>query len=279
VRDNDAGLAGYLAAPAPHAFLVLDLDGLTARSKLAAAIKKNGVLLPCRKLFDNAPPWKPDRPEESQLVQWVRRRATAKKLRLDAKAALCLTELTGNSLGALDNELNKHVLRGADRGVTAEDVLTVCAPGNIRKVYALEEAVTRGDATAAFAALADALHWGVEYGRDGRVARRAVGVAPLVIGRFHRFLRNVWSSKRMLDDGQSVRDVAAAQGETRFPQRYEALAAYARRVPAEGLRRRFRALLEADRALKRSAQPPEALLTGIVAVFLGNQGRSRGQTP
>jgi DNA polymerase-3 subunit delta len=270
VRDNDAGLAGYLGAPAPHAFLVLDVEALLARSKLAAAVKKGGVLLDCRKLYENAPPWKPDRPEESELVHWLRQRAAAGNLRLDPRAALRLTELTGNSPGALDNELEKLRLHGTGRTITAEDVLTVCAPGHVRKVYALVDAVTRGDRAGAFSALADALQWGLERGPGGRVERRATGIAPMVIGQFHRFLRNVWSCKRMLADGHSVREVAAAQGETRFPRRYEAMVAYAQRAPFDALRRRFRALLEADRAFKRSAQPPEALLTGIVAVFLGN---------
>lgn len=93
-------LAPYAENPQPTTVLVLcykykKLDG---RKALGKAIKKNGVLLESKKLYDN------------QVVPWISNAIRESGYKASPKSLQMLSEFLGADLGKINNELNKLFL-------------------------------------------------------------------------------------------------------------------------------------------------------------------------
>ncbi|MBL7473582.1 DNA polymerase III subunit delta [Robertkochia sediminum] len=87
----------YAEQPQPTTVLVFAYKGKTLdkRKKVFKAVKKNGVILETKKLYEN------------QIPDWIRRVLKGSGYQIDPKAAEMLVEFLGNDLGRISNELDK----------------------------------------------------------------------------------------------------------------------------------------------------------------------------
>lgn len=93
-------LENYAEKPMASTILVLNYKYKTidARTKLAKAIKKNGVILTTKKIYDN------------QVPAWIEKYLKKHNFAITPQAAQILTAYLGNDLGKVANELNKLVI-------------------------------------------------------------------------------------------------------------------------------------------------------------------------
>ncbi|MAO08808.1 MAG: DNA polymerase III subunit delta [Alteromonas sp.] len=90
-------LVSYVENPQPTTVLVIcyKYKKLDARKKLSKAVKKHGVLMESKKLYEN------------QVPDWIRRVMVGRGYTITPKAAQMLTEFLGNDLSKVNNELEK----------------------------------------------------------------------------------------------------------------------------------------------------------------------------
>jgi DNA polymerase-3 subunit delta len=97
-------LGNYAEKPMASTLLVLNYKykNLDARTRLAKAIKKNGVILTTKKIYD------------SQVPAWIEKYLKKHNFNITPQAAQILTAYLGNDLGKVANELNKLVIAVKD---------------------------------------------------------------------------------------------------------------------------------------------------------------------
>lgn len=117
-EDSPVALAMMAHARATEVAGCLVLAGSSLRADHAvvkALRKAGGMLLPCRKLWDTPPPWRPGSDlRESELAQWVVERAGHLRVRLGAEQAVRLVLALGNDLAALEAQLERIRLGGPE---------------------------------------------------------------------------------------------------------------------------------------------------------------------
>ena len=106
-------LGNYAEKPLASTLLVLNFKykTLDARTKLAKAIKKNGVILTTKKIYEN------------QIPAWIEKYLRKHEFTIAPQAAQILTAYLGNDLGKVANELNKLVIAVKDTNkITPEHI-------------------------------------------------------------------------------------------------------------------------------------------------------------
>ncbi|MFD1063740.1 DNA polymerase III subunit delta [Winogradskyella litorisediminis] len=90
-------LADYVNNPQPTTVLVINYKykKIDKRKALYKALKKNGIVLESKKLYDN------------QVPDWIRRVLAGQGYKITPKAAQMLVEFLGTDLSKIENELNK----------------------------------------------------------------------------------------------------------------------------------------------------------------------------
>ncbi|MDQ3035901.1 MAG: DNA polymerase III subunit delta [Myxococcota bacterium] len=236
IRDAEAipaaeleGLATYVAAPSPSTCVVLVAQKLDGRSKLAKAAKAAGAWIDCEPL------------KGVMLERFVAGEAKRRGHAIDAAAGGALLDAIGSDLAALDDaveRLSLYVGKGAPIDVAAVEA-------SIARIR-VDSIWTVVDAVAA---------------RRTKVALEAVGSLladrepPLkILAMVARQLRMVAKAKQALADGLRGAEMARFAGALPFKARD--LETAARKFDDESLRVAFRALAEADLALKGSKRPP-----------------------
>ncbi|SHJ28900.1 DNA polymerase III, delta subunit [Tangfeifania diversioriginum] len=93
-------LGNYAEKPMASTILVLNYKykNLDARTKLAKAIKKNGVILTTKKIYEN------------QVPAWIEKYLRKHNFTIEPQAAQILTAYLGTDLSKVANELNKLVI-------------------------------------------------------------------------------------------------------------------------------------------------------------------------
>jgi DNA polymerase III delta subunit len=179
---------------------------LRADSKLCRAIvEAGGALVSCRKLWDSAPPWKPD-PTQAELVQWLLGRAREERVKLAPPQAVYLAAATGNDLAALDTQLEKLRHGG---GESLQELAGWEDGGTPWK--AADELVS-GDLARALAALESLFRAGFHSDRDGKRERDPAALANILLGSLRPKLRQLLAGSRALAAGLPPDAAAAAAG-------------------------------------------------------------------
>lgn len=208
VSQNRSGLEKYVAHPSKTSLLVLDVKSWPKNTKLAKATDRIGLNLECGELKGAA------------LVKWlIRTAAEVHQKQIDRDAAALIVQLAGDSLGLLQQELDKLAsLVGDAETITSEDVTRVVGGWRIETTWAMLDAVRDGDMSTAldcldklilagdapqkilggltftFRKLAEA----TEYARQTRDlpgALRSAGVFPAAIGPSERYLKRIGFDK------------------------------------------------------------------------------------
>lgn len=104
--DKQTLVINYLENPLPSTILVFGYKYKTVdkRTKFGKVIEKNSVFLNSKKLYDN------------QIPDWIRNYCNSKKVKIDDRAVMMLSENIGNNLQRLANEIEKLLLNVKDQG-------------------------------------------------------------------------------------------------------------------------------------------------------------------
>ncbi|MEZ6132052.1 MAG: DNA polymerase III subunit delta [Planctomycetaceae bacterium] len=208
VTAHRVGLEKYAAQPATSSLLILDVKKWPKNTKLFKAIERTGLNLDCGEIKGAA------------LTRWLMKTATEVHHKsLDQNTAALIIQLAGDSLGLLQQELNKLVaLVGDVDTITPEDVTRVVGGWRIETTWAMLDAIRdghvgraldyldkllmSGDApqkvlgglTFSFRKLADATELARQT-RDLPGALRTSGVFPAAIGPSEAYLRRIGFDK------------------------------------------------------------------------------------
>lgn len=134
MRDLDK-LEPYLANPVPSTIFVASHKGkaLDGRTKLAQTIKKKGVLLQFKKIYEN------------QLPQWTVSLVESKGFQIDNRALILLVNHVGNDLARIANEIDKLALNISGKTITPQDIETYIGISKEFNAYELQDALATKD--------------------------------------------------------------------------------------------------------------------------------------
>ena len=223
IRANMDALVFYLEHPSAGSVLAVVCEKLDARTRLAKLIGSVGQMVRCKKLY-------PD-----QVVGWVRARFREAGKTSDAGVAEMLVEELGEDLFALESEVRKlSDYVGQRKRIELKDVRSLVGHDHHWEVFALTDAVGRGDTKRALGVLVDLMS-------EGEAPERLVAQLAWQ-------LRRLWTARRLLDEGRSDAEVGR---EVRVHPRFlRGFMAQTARFSQAGLARLYRALAETDLALK-----------------------------
>ena len=222
VSANREALEKYFDAPPEAATLILIVSTWPSNTKLAKKLKKIGELVKCTS------------PEGRELIAWIRNAARQREKNIDSEAANLLAEWIGENLTALNSELDKLALFLGERdSISAGDVASVVTATASPEAFAVINAITAGNATAALKATTAALAVrGAEFALIGQIAwhvRRALRVAQAAAA------------------GQNILSAMQAGKVFYGKQEFQAMI---RRRPARKLQADMRKLIAADLGMK-----------------------------
>lgn len=134
VSAHRAGLEKYVAQPAKTSVLILDVKSWPKNTKLAKATAKCGLNIECSELKGAA------------LSKWLIRTAKRQHEKtIDSETAALVIQLAGDSLGLLQQELEKlAALVGDADTITQEDVVRVVGGWRIETTWAMLDAIRDG---------------------------------------------------------------------------------------------------------------------------------------
>ncbi len=123
------GWAEFLKTSWRGATLLLRLETIDLRTRVAKALDANGWIIQADKPFHRPPPWKPGAPPwENDLNRWIVARARAEGLAIDPPAAHFLQCRAGTSLGDLANVLERLRTVLGERGQVTRDAIEAHTP-------------------------------------------------------------------------------------------------------------------------------------------------------
>ena len=131
VKQNRAGLESYVANPSKKSIFVLAVKSFPKNTRLAKMVAKIGLTVECTELTGTA------------LNRYVNDAAVHRHGKeLTRNATQLLTELAGNNLGLLDQELAKLAAYVGDRnGIDVEDVRKMVGGWKAETTWAMINAV------------------------------------------------------------------------------------------------------------------------------------------
>lgn len=232
-------MADYINEAIDTTCLVLVAQKLDGRRKLASVAKKEKCIVDCKPL------------SARELPHWLIKQSESRGHPMHRDVAELLAELSGPELGVLDDAVERLGLYVGEHQPIDEAAVSACV-ARVRTVdtWTLVDAVQERDHARALGALRD-----VYDPRDRGLP---------VIGAIAWSLRQVLKF-RIAHDGGSSADAAAKAAGVYQPFRAKELAARAKRATTPELERMLDALATADRALKSSRRPADAILDDLVA--------------
>ncbi len=242
-----AELAAFLEHPPPSAcVLLLTEHEVPASNRLLAAVRKAGRVVSAR------------RPGPRELAAWLQAEAKARGKVLPPVLADFLVQRCQSERLLLRNELEKLCAYAGDRRELArEDVLAVVGKSREERVFDLVDAVLAGRAGQATDLLRDLLRQG----------ESPLGILALLARQY----RLIWQARRARNPGELARMLSLHP--------YAAEKAWRQaRVLGEGeLAAALQAILEAEKAIRKGALPPEvALELACVVLAVRRPGRAPG---
>lgn len=244
VKSHRAGLEKYVANPASGSLLILDVTTWQKSTKLYKAIQKVGINAECSELKGAA------------LSKWLVEQATSvHEKSMDKQTAALMIELTGNSLGLLQQELDKvAALVGDSREITLDDVTKVVGGWRVETTWVMLDAIRDGDVGAALNNLNKLI---------------LAGEAPLrILGGM------VFTFRKYADAAELARISRDLPGSLRkagvFPQAVPAAEKYLKRLGFAKASQILQMLVEADSGLKgRSRVDPRLQLEKLFVQLAG----------
>lgn len=195
----------------------------------------------------------------NEVASWLRERAEAQGVRIEAAAAGRLSELIGADLWALSGELDKLAQYAQGRAITADDVELLTTAAREEDVFALVDDAVTGRTPAALVRLR-------------RMLDRGSDTPVRIQGLIARQLRNLVRAAALLEEGAPRETIGEATGVTHpFPlgKLVDQASALGLAAAEDGLR----AVEASDHAVK-TGRFSDALALELLVTRLG-AGRSR----
>lgn len=235
-------LRHYVEAPSPTTCLVLVTSKADMRRKLFTLMKKNGVAIEFRELYD------------SQLPAWIEQRVRKRKGTITPEASKLLSAYVGSSLRDIENELEKLFLYlGGRTGITAEDIATVVGFTRDYNVFELQKAVGEKNLRRAAAILERILDAGERL--------------PVVISVLTSYFTTLWKLADLRRRGVQDRDLAA---EVRVnPYFLKEYLDVLRRYSNAEIERAFEYLVAADEKSKSTGSDPRQIMHLLLVQLTG----------
>ncbi len=224
--------------PASTACLVLTSLKPDFRLKFFRAVRENGVVLECRRLYEN------------ELPDWVARRMRALGKVPTPEACQLIPFYVGRSLRELQSEIEKvAIFAGEKNSVDADDVNSVVGLSRQFNIFELQKAVGLRN-----------------LARSVEITERMLmgGESPVgMIVMLTRYFQKLWVLQELVSGKIPEAQIPSRMGVHPFAFR-EYLAA-SKNYTGDELRECFAALLEADETLKSS--PLDERLTMTMLIF------------
>lgn len=237
---NDAAkeiVSSYIARPLHSTCLVLIAEKPDFRTKPFTDLKKTGTVFAFNPLYDNLVP------------AWIAARCKSLGREIDLEACRLLQAYVGNSLRAIQNELDKLFTYLGDRlHVTPEDIADVVGITRGFTVFDLQNAIGKKN-------LEDAL----------KIVKRMIetGETPqLIIIMLTRYFNLLWKVQSFLSQNMSESEILAS---TRIsPFYFKDYSAAVKKFTLLHIEYAFQLLLQADIQLKSTSPDPHHLLEMLV---------------
>ncbi|MEE8466275.1 MAG: DNA polymerase III subunit delta [Dehalococcoidia bacterium] len=188
-------------------------------------------------------------PNGEALARWVKSTAEAKGSSISPSAIRSMTDLVGNDLWTLDQELEKLTLYCSEREIQEADVSEMVSQVREASIFAAVDAMIDGRPGVALRLL----HQLKEDGRE----------APYIIGMVERQLRLLALARDSMDRGEPQSELKGRLG-TSSDFVVRKTAEQARRHSMPEIIRRYNRLLETDLAIKRGRLEPNLALELLV---------------
>jgi len=231
------GLIEYVNDPVPETVLLLTAEKIDARRKIFQLVKKNGLTIEFKKIYEN------------QLPSFVRDLAKSKKLTLTADALKLFCKRVGTNLAEAQGEMEKLIGYLGERDIADEaDVAAIVSDTRIESIFDLTDAMGQGDRSMALTLLDRLL---------------AEGQAPLMIlTMMARHFRQMWKISELVSQKVPQSELPRRVGAS--PYFLKGLMQQAKRFDQLQYRQVFNRFLEADLALKSSGSEPRIQLELLV---------------
>jgi DNA polymerase-3 subunit delta len=238
VSDYRGQLEKYLSSPSGTSSLILSVSSWAKNTRLYKMVEKIGEAIDCTG------------PDRKDAGRYLRELAAKRGKKIGPQAAELMLEWCGEDLGTLDNEIEKLSLYIGDRKeIAPDDVAALVAAAAGPRAFALTNAITAGDTSAALKALA------------GSLTRR--GEEFRVLGMIAWHLRRAMQVHQEIAKGagpaEACRSARIYGGQREFLQML-------RRRPRTRLRKDFRCALAADLDMKSGVEPVAALQQLVVGL-------------
>lgn len=233
-------LADYAAEPVPTTTLVLTATKLNGSRKIVSLAKKQGFLVQCDRLPENA------------LGAFVIAQAEERGNRIDPATANALAQLVGSELAFLVDAVERlSLFVGAGAAITEDAISEVVVRLRETSNFVLLNALSSRDLGRALAAFDEVF--------DARS-----GGLPL-LGMLAWNVRQLLRFEAAVAGGSRPEEAAVAAGAPPFKGRE--LASVTRQIPRLELERWLALLAEADLALKSSRRPSRAIMETLLVAM------------
>ncbi|MBW7838854.1 MAG: DNA polymerase III subunit delta [Chitinophagaceae bacterium] len=132
MRDLEK-LEPYFEKPNEATTFVISYKGKTldGRTRFSKVVRKNGVILTSKKIYDN------------QLPAWTNSYVQSKGFKITPKALSLLADHIGNDLSRITNEVNKLIINiSPDKPITEEDIEKYIGISKDYNIFELQEALS-----------------------------------------------------------------------------------------------------------------------------------------
>jgi DNA polymerase-3 subunit delta len=195
-------------------------------------------------------------PSGEALARWIKDSAQAKGSAISPSAIRSITDLVGNDLWTLDQELEKLSLYASGREIEEADIQKMVSQVREASIFAAVDAMIDGRPAAALRLL----HQLREDGRE----------APYIIGMVERQLRMLALARDSMDKGVPRNEIGGRLG-TSSDFVVRKTLEQAQRHSWQDIVQRYNRLLEADLAIKQGQMEPELALE----LMVGEQASAR----
>lgn len=197
-RGRLARLEALCESGTPPHTLLLTLESVDGRTRLAKRLQQDEALLALPPLRDAPPPWQAARSTEpTELEQWLLAQARELALPLQPAAAAELVRRIGNDPSRLAGTLSqlRTLLPGAS-AVTVRDIAAHVRPSGAQQLSNFEERLRTGAGGPALELLDRMLAEGV-YDRDGRLVAGETAFDLVLRGLVGNFARLIEAHERL----------------------------------------------------------------------------------
>lgn len=241
-QQNRKLLAAYVEEPSPSSVLILQATKPDFREKPFVTLKKHATLVQCSPL------------REHDLPAWINRRLGLAGRTIEPAAAQLLNAISGRSLRAMQNELDKLAIYAGERTtITADDVSAVVGVSREFNVFELQNAIGEGKSRRAL----DILDRMMTAGES----------AIMIVVMLTRFYMVLMKLRGLQQKGTGGKESAREAGVN--PWFLDQYLTALRRLPGGALEDAIDALAKADEELKSSSGDDSGIMQVLLVRLLG----------